>query len=94
MSESGTATKDLIERDFDDALGRHHHMSDATVSRLIAALERSHHGARTATVLPRHARCFLPDWQRGWGIAAQLYGLRSARNWGIGDFTDLQRLVE
>ncbi|HEV2263493.1 MAG TPA: 4-alpha-glucanotransferase [Stellaceae bacterium] len=94
MSESGTAVKDLIERDYDDALGRHHHLSDAAVSRLIAALERSHHGAHTATAPPRHTRCFLPDWQRGWGIAAQLYGLRSARNWGIGDFTDLRRLIE
>ncbi|MGH7000967.1 MAG: 4-alpha-glucanotransferase, partial [Stellaceae bacterium] len=94
MSESGTAVKDLIERDYDDALGRHHHLSDAAVSRLIAALERSNRSERTATVPRRHARCFLPDWQRGWGIAAQLYSLRSTRNWGIGDFTDLRRLVE
>lgn len=37
-------------------------------------------------------RCFLPDWlreNRGWGIALQLYELRSRRNWGIGDFADL-----
>src|SRR5215472_14803687 len=94
MSESSATVKDLIERDYDDALGHHHHLSDAAVSRLIAALERSHQSERTANTLPRHTRCFLPDWRRGWGIAAQLYGLRSARNWGIGDFTDLRRLVE
>jgi len=37
-------------------------------------------------------RCYLPDWLkdgRGWGIALQLYAIRSERNWGIGDFDDL-----
>ena len=31
--------------------------------------------------------------RRLWGIAVQLYSLRSRTNWGIGDFQDLQRLV-
>jgi len=34
------------------------------------------------------------DFDRGWLIAVQLYGVRSARNWGIGDFTDLAALLE
>jgi 4-alpha-glucanotransferase len=34
------------------------------------------------------------DFGRGWLIAVQLYGVRSARNWGIGDFTDLAALLE
>lgn len=31
--------------------------------------------------------------KRVWAIAAQLYSLRSKRNWGIGDFSDLKELV-
>jgi 4-alpha-glucanotransferase len=40
-------------------------------------------------------RCYLPEHAgRCWGIALQLYALRSSRNWGIGDFTDLAAFAE
>jgi 4-alpha-glucanotransferase len=43
-------------------------------------------------------RCYLPSelakGNRLWGIAAQLYLLRSEENWGIGDFRDLNELVK
>ena len=42
-------------------------------------------------------RCYLPAWLeegRGWGITCQLYGLRSDRNLGMGDFEDLAQLAE
>ncbi len=43
-------------------------------------------------------RCYIPtQLQQGvrwWGIALQLYSLRSDRNWGIGDFGDLASVVE
>jgi 4-alpha-glucanotransferase len=38
-------------------------------------------------------RAFAGDFDRGWVIAVQLYGVRSARNWGMGDFTDLEHLI-
>jgi (1->4)-alpha-D-glucan 1-alpha-D-glucosylmutase len=42
--------------------------------------------------------CYMPMGLEGnervWGPSVQLYALRSQRNWGIGDFTDLRNLVE
>ncbi|MET0219719.1 MAG: 4-alpha-glucanotransferase [Tardiphaga sp.] len=38
-------------------------------------------------------RAFAGTFDRSWIVAVQLYGIRSARNWGIGDFTDLQALL-
>jgi len=43
-------------------------------------------------------RCYRPEaLQEGgrvFGAAVQLYSLKSSRNWGIGDFTDLGHLIE
>jgi 4-alpha-glucanotransferase len=39
-------------------------------------------------------RAFGGDFDRCWLMAVQLYGVRSARNWGIGDFTDLEGLID
>jgi 4-alpha-glucanotransferase len=46
-------------------------------------------------VVPERCRAPYQARERGlaWGIAVQLYGLRSARNWGIGDFSDLSRFL-
>jgi 4-alpha-glucanotransferase len=42
-------------------------------------------------------RCFEPAplvaGRKLWGVAVQLYTLRSAHNWGIGDFTDLKEVL-
>ena len=40
------------------------------------------------------AKAFGGDFDRCWLLAVQLYGVRAARNWGIGDFGDLEGLIE
>ncbi|OON39344.1 4-alpha-glucanotransferase [Izhakiella australiensis] len=43
------------------------------------------------------ARCYQPAemkaGEKRWGVMVQLYTLRSATNWGMGDFGDLQQLI-
>lgn len=53
-------------------------------------------GQTTFIVVPE--RCYRPEAIAGsgrvWGAAAQLYAVRSERNWGMGDFTDLTTMLE
>lgn len=53
---------------------------------------------QAATIIVAPARCWTTDDigpDAGfWGISCQLYSLRSERNWGIGNYGDLLRLVE
>ncbi len=55
-------------------------------------------GDATMMLVVTPGKCWLPpalvEGRRLWGIAAQLYLLRSGSDWGIGDFGDLRRLVE
>jgi len=54
------------------------------------------HSEETALIVGPRA-CHLPrelqPGGRAWGLTAQLYGLRSPRNWGMGDLTDLAALA-
>ncbi len=47
-----------------------------------------------APVVVSPQRAFSGSFDRVWLLTVQLYSLTSARNWGIGDFSDLARLIE
>ena len=56
-------------------------------------------GDMSFIVTPVACYCLLPSGEKGktsgtWGFAVQLYGIRSERNYGMGDFRDLRRLLE
>ena len=54
-------------------------------------------GAETTLIVAPQSS-YLPDWmikgQRKWGVACFMPSLRSAQNWGIGDFSDLTDLAD
>ncbi|MBI3864648.1 MAG: 4-alpha-glucanotransferase [Planctomycetia bacterium] len=49
-------------------------------------------GAAPRRLIVTPLACYLPDDLFEWGWAVQVYSLRSAENWGIGDLADLARL--
>ncbi|MBV8744236.1 MAG: hypothetical protein JO134_04250, partial [Xanthobacteraceae bacterium] len=84
-----------IETRYIDAGGREREVDARIVRRVIEALSNS----RPETVSvpaskPRGKAAFAGRFERVWGIAVQLYGVRSTHNWGHGDFTDLDQLLD
>lgn len=63
-----------------------------------AAVSPSHRIGAALRLIVVPARCYRPEafeqGKRLWGLALQLYALRSDENWGVGDFGDLQGWVE
>lgn len=88
-----------IVRTYRDAWGHQRDVPESTVVKLEQALQRAADAepASASAGAGEICRCYEPGWlarnERRWGISAQLYGIRSARNWGIGDFSDLKTLV-
>jgi 4-alpha-glucanotransferase len=91
-----------IETSYVDAYGRPRRVAAKTVERIAAALGGTAAPASSISIdkatdgAPRQILkvAFEGAPGRHWLLAVQLYAIRSRRNWGHGDFTDLLKLVE
>ncbi len=63
----------------------------------VCVAQGSHQFEGTSLLVVAPPACFVPpDLEAGpgtWGLWLQLYSLRSHRNWGVGDFTDLASMI-
>jgi 4-alpha-glucanotransferase len=83
-----------VEPEYYDVFGKRHAAGAETLARLVASLSAGRaQPADCDTEAGEPQRAFQGDGQRSWGIAVQLYAVRSRRNWGHGDFTDLSHLI-
>ena len=87
-----------IETEYLDAHGRRRTVARETIDKVIEALssnEEQPPKRDAIKLVPQRAyqgRENAP--RRVWAFAVQLYGVRSQRNWGHGDFSDLAKLLD
>ncbi len=84
-----------IEPSYLDIQGRRREADEGTIRRIVEAL--SARGSQPAA-MRQHVKepelAYQGDGRKYWVLAVQLYGVRSRRNWGHGDFSDLADLLE
>jgi (1->4)-alpha-D-glucan 1-alpha-D-glucosylmutase len=98
-SAAGASAWTLTEEDGTTHVGR---LTKASRTLDLPALPMGYHqlrlGEREATIIAAPERCWEPEALKGdarlWGLTAQVYSLRSERDLGIGDFSDVALTAE
>lgn len=82
-----------IQPEYLDAWGHLRRVDDGILHKLLAALPEPSDVAAPLSA-DTASRAYEGDFDRVWLLTCQLYGLRSKRNWGIGNFSDLSSLID
>jgi len=93
--KNNAKTYGFIEK-FRDISGHEHHADAASLGTLLKAVESiaPQHYPKIQTKAPIYGAERLRGYKGVWGVTCGLYGLRSNRNWGVGDYEDLAVLAE
>jgi 4-alpha-glucanotransferase len=84
-----------IEASYVDIQGRQQVAEGDTLRRIVEALSAAGSPPAAAESAARQPEpAYQGNGRKCWVLAVQLYGVRSRRNWGHGDFSDLAALLE
>jgi 4-alpha-glucanotransferase len=98
MDRISDASRWGIETEYVDALGYRRRVDPETLERVFQALSANKDPTperdAIGLALQRAYQGQENAPRRVWALAVQLYGVRSRRNWGHGDFSDLAKLLD